>query len=65
MSMFFYWYGDHYRNHSGTLYRGKRGTIDEQKGSKTYSHLLDTFMFFFAENNSYICRMIYSGKKAS
>lgn len=59
---------EHYRNHGVTIYLGKRVTIDKQKGSKTYSHLLDTFMFFFAEkkyiilrkyaeNNSYICRM--------
>ena len=59
-----------YWNHIVTIYRGKRGTIDKQKGSKTDRHILDTFMFFsaekkyiilrkYAENNSYICRMNY------
>ena len=47
---------EHYRNHSETIYRGKRGTIDKQKGSKTDRHILDTFLFFFAEKKYIILR---------
>ena len=46
----------HYRNTIGTIAlpytEAKGGTIDEQKGSKTDRHIIDTFMFFFCGEKS-------------